>query len=62
MTGKYKPYPEYKDSGVEWFGEIPKHWAVSKIKFIAPYQVGWTPLQKMMLILKVKICGQIYLT
>ena len=24
--GKYQPYPEYKDSGVEWLGYIPKHW------------------------------------
>ncbi|SLM30430.1 putative Restriction modification system DNA specificity domain [Desulfamplus magnetovallimortis] len=21
-----KPYPKYKDSGVEWMGEIPEHW------------------------------------
>ena len=19
-------YPEYKDSGVEWLGEVPRHW------------------------------------
>lgn len=25
---KYKAYPEYKDSGVEWLGEIPKHWNI----------------------------------
>jgi type I restriction enzyme S subunit len=23
-----KPYPEYKDSGVEWIGKIPNHWQV----------------------------------
>ncbi len=23
-----KPYPEYKDSGVEWLGEVPDHWKV----------------------------------
>ena len=23
---RYKPYPEYKDSGVEWIGEVPAHW------------------------------------
>lgn len=28
-----KPYPSYKDSGVEWIGEIPSHWDVSKIKY-----------------------------
>ena len=29
---KYKPYPQYKDSGVEWLGEIPEGWIVTKIK------------------------------
>ena len=23
---KYDKYAEYKDSGVEWLGEIPSHW------------------------------------
>ena len=23
-----KPYPDYKDSGVPWLGEVPKHWEV----------------------------------
>lgn len=23
---RYKPYPQYKDSGVEWLGEVPEHW------------------------------------
>ena len=31
---KLKPYPEYKDSGVEWIGEIPKNWEIRKLKFI----------------------------
>ncbi|QEA13549.1 restriction endonuclease subunit S [Comamonas flocculans] len=25
-------YPEYKDSGVEWLGEVPAHWEVERIK------------------------------
>ncbi len=32
-----------KDSGVEWLGEVPKHWEVSKIKFEASFQGGSTP-------------------
>ena len=32
---KYKPYPAYKDSGVEWLGEVPEHWEVKPIKRIA---------------------------
>lgn len=43
---KYKAYPEYKDSGVEWLGDIPKEWKVSRVKYIAPFQVGWTPPTK----------------
>ena len=35
---KYKPYPEYKDSGVEWLGEVPAHWEVRRLKFVARYQ------------------------
>lgn len=31
MTGKYKAYPEYKDSGVEWLGNIPKEWHLWKL-------------------------------
>lgn len=25
-VGKYHPYTEYKDSGVEWVGDMPHHW------------------------------------
>jgi len=28
MSGRYKAYGEYKDSGVEWLGEIPREWSV----------------------------------
>ena len=27
-----QPYPAYKDSGVEWFGKVPQHWDVSRVK------------------------------
>jgi len=30
---RYQPYPEYKDSGVEWLGEIPAHWEVKRLKY-----------------------------
>jgi type I restriction enzyme S subunit len=26
-------YPKYKDSGIDWIGKIPSHWALSKIKY-----------------------------
>ena len=28
-------YPEYKESRVEWIGEIPAHWEIKKLKYIA---------------------------
>ncbi|EBF7223106.1 restriction endonuclease subunit S [Klebsiella pneumoniae] len=31
----YKPYPAYKDSGVEWIGLVPEHWKVAQIKRIS---------------------------
>lgn len=33
----------YKDSGIEWLGEIPEHWEVVKIKHIAEIITGKTP-------------------
>lgn len=24
LAGKYRPYPQYKVSGVEWLGDVPK--------------------------------------
>lgn len=27
-------YESYKDSGVEWLGEVPSHWEVKKMKFL----------------------------
>ncbi|MBU5615699.1 restriction endonuclease subunit S [Psychrobacter sp. TAE2020] len=30
---KYQQYAEYKDSGVEWLGEIPEHWISTQVKY-----------------------------
>lgn len=30
----FQRYPKYKDSGVEWMGEVPEHWGVSPLKRI----------------------------
>ena len=27
-------YPEYKDSGVKWIGDIPSHWSCSKLDYL----------------------------
>ncbi|CDG18648.1 restriction endonuclease subunit S [Xenorhabdus doucetiae] len=41
---KYKAYPEYKDSGVEWLGEVPCHWKVISISrlFFRTKRAGYT--------------------
>ncbi|MEB7342923.1 restriction endonuclease subunit S [Enterobacter hormaechei] len=31
---KYKAYPEYKDSDIEWLGKIPSGWLLKKAKYI----------------------------
>ncbi|MDE2999947.1 MAG: hypothetical protein OXU79_12795 [Gemmatimonadota bacterium] len=28
------PYPAYKDSGVEWLGEVPEHWRIARLKVV----------------------------
>ncbi len=42
MSG-YHPYPAYKDSGVEWLGEVPEHWDIRQVKKFADFRTGWTP-------------------
>ena len=37
---KYQAYPEYKDSGVEWLGEVPNHWDVIQIKHLSVVKRG----------------------
>jgi type I restriction enzyme S subunit len=43
MTGKYRAYPEYKNSGVEWLGDIPAHWQISPLKYLCSFSGGGTP-------------------
>jgi len=32
---KYKPYPEYRNLGIEWLEEIPSHWEIKKLKHVS---------------------------
>ena len=34
----YKPYPAYKDSGVEWIGPVPEHWDVMRLRHVAAFK------------------------
>lgn len=38
-----RSYPEYKDSGVEWIGEIPREWSHAKIKWLTSVKRGASP-------------------
>lgn len=31
---RYKAYPEYRDSGLQWLGEMPSHWVLRKSKYV----------------------------
>jgi len=37
---RFKRYERYKDSGVEWIGDIPEHWELRRIKFIGTLYSG----------------------
>jgi len=40
---KWKPYSRYKDSGVEWLGEVPEHWGSVSLRWISRRYAGGTP-------------------
>ena len=37
---RWKHYPAYKDSGVEWVGEVPEHWGLKRLKYISTVNDG----------------------
>jgi len=39
MSG-FARYDSYKDSGVEWLGEIPDHWSIHRMKFVGRIKTG----------------------
>lgn len=36
----YPTYERYKQSGVEWLGEVPEHWQLTRLKFLCDIQTG----------------------
>jgi len=42
----YRRYPEYKDSGIEWLGQIPAHWQVGKYARYFRSAMGQTILRE----------------
>ncbi|HQS49578.1 MAG TPA: restriction endonuclease subunit S, partial [Xanthobacteraceae bacterium] len=46
VTKGLDPTVPMKDSGVEWLGEVPVHWEVKRIKWVAQMASGHTPDKK----------------
>ena len=40
VTRGLNPNVTYKDSGIEWIGEIPEHWEVRKFRYLFSYDKG----------------------
>ncbi|WP_061010291.1 restriction endonuclease subunit S [Vibrio sp. CUB2] len=40
MAGRYKAYPETKESGTKFLDALPTHWNISKVRFIATFGRG----------------------
>jgi len=40
---RYPAYPKYNPSGFEWLGDVPEHWEVKRLKYLARLQTGNTP-------------------
>lgn len=40
-------YPKYRDSGVEWLGDVPEHWEIVPLKHVASLKgrLGWQGLR-----------------
>ncbi|MFK8182791.1 MAG: restriction endonuclease subunit S [Phormidesmis sp.] len=38
----FAKYEEYKDSGVEWLGEVPRHWIISKFGYLKTVLTDYT--------------------
>ncbi|WP_176452731.1 restriction endonuclease subunit S, partial [Aeromonas sp. A35_P] len=46
LAGQYRPYPEYKDSGVVWLGEMPSTWVLAKTARYFKIAMGQTILKE----------------
>jgi type I restriction enzyme S subunit len=42
MNNTMKKYDNYKDSGIEWIGDVPNHWELKKIKHLGKILSGYS--------------------
>lgn len=38
-----KKYDKYKPTNIDWIGDIPEHWKISKVKYNFSFRTGFTP-------------------
>lgn len=36
-------YDSYRESGIEWLGQVPSHWSLAKLRYLADFVGGGTP-------------------
>ena len=46
VTKGLNPDAPMKPSGIEWLGDVPAHWTISKMKWVAKLESGHTPDRK----------------
>ena len=56
---RFRPYPEYRDSGVEWLGKIPTHWKVIRLKTMASVQLSNVDKKSKAGQVPVKLCNYV---
>ena len=41
-AARYRAYPKYRASGVDWLGDIPEAWEAKKLKYLGNAIIGLT--------------------
>ena len=54
---KRHPYPSYRNSGVEWLGEVPEHWEVNRLEHLASYRTSSVDKKTIDHELPVRLCN-----
>ena len=56
---RFRPYPEYRDSGVEWLDRIPTHWELQRLKTVASVELSNVDKKSEDGQLPVKLCNYV---
>lgn len=41
---KFNPYPLHQKTGLDWLGDVPRHWRIKRLRFhMASMEQGWSP-------------------